>query len=830
LIRRVDGSLDVQDWFPPAAGPAPEQATPAWTKPTAERKPGEEVAWRIDLARFSLDDVGIHVVDQTFAKPLALDVGKLKVAFKADALVGVGPVQAHLGEGNVQLGKIAVASAGKTLFGLDAVALEGIQAGLAEQHAEAGRLVLAQGRLSAVRTADGRITLLDALTPAGKAAPRAAPAGKEAGWTWRLGRAELNGFQAALRDETVKPAASLDLDNIGASATGLSQDLKAALPVQLGLRVRQGGALQVQGRLVPAKGSLDARVNLAGLNLTPVQPYVGQAANVVLVSGKAGSQGRLRVGDKIAYQGGFSVTDLLVNESGTGNRLLAWKNLTTKELSASPEAVDIGEVKVDGLGLKLVIHQDKTLNLARLMKPAPVPPVATAPAAPVPAVAAKPGMRFAIERISVSANEMDFADESLALPFGTRIHDLKGTINGISLVKGRPAQLELDGQVDDYGLARAVGQIDFLDPTGYTDIKVVFRNVEMNRLTPYSATFAGRKIESGKLSLDLEYKIKERQLQGENQIVMNKLTLGERVESPTAKNLPLDLAIAILQDSNGVIDLGLPVSGSLDDPQFSYGSIIWKAIVNVISKIALAPFRAIGKLLGISGDKLEKVAFDAGEAKLLPPEKDKLRQLAEALAKRPNLALTATPAWNPVADRLAVKEDRVRRAVAEASGRKLAADEDPGPVSTAQPKTQEALEKLYADRIGRDALRTLKGKYAQANPEPPPTSTAGKLLSRLSGLVKAKPEPISAEEASRLKGADLHGLIYQGLLDQETVADEELVAIANARGKVIEAALLAAGVPAGKLTLQPVEQVSGAGREVAVKLGLGVARKAAASP
>ena len=133
---------------------------------------------------------------------------------------------------------------------------------------------------------------------------------------------------------------------------------------------------------------------------------------------------------------------------------------------------------------------------------------------------------------------------------------------------------ELDGQVDDYGLARAVGQIDLFNPTDYTDIKVVFRNVEMNRLTPYSATFAGRKIESGKLSLDLEYKIKNRQLQGDNQIIMNKLILGERVESPTAMNLPLDLAIAILEDSDGVIDLGLPVSGSLDDPQFSYGGII----------------------------------------------------------------------------------------------------------------------------------------------------------------------------------------------------------------------------------------------------------------
>ncbi|NTV94436.1 MAG: DUF748 domain-containing protein [Thiobacillus sp.] len=844
LTRRIDGSLDVQDWFPPAAAPVP-QAKPAEGKPVpaAPKQPGRAAKaepaaapWQIDLARFSLDGIAIHVLDQTFAKPLALDVGNLKVGFKADASLGAGPVQAKLGEGGVQLGKIAVASAGKTLFDLDGIVVEGIQADLADRHAEIGRLALERGRLTATRAANGGIALLDALAPARKATPTPRPAGKpapaEPGWTWTLGRAEVNGFQAALCDETVKPAVVLNLDGIGASAAGLSENLKAAVPVKLGLRVRQGGSLQVQGKLVPGKGMLDAQVDLSGLKLTPAQPYIGQAANVILVSGVAGSRGHLKVGDKIAYQGGFSVTDLLVNESETGNRVLAWKRLATDELTASPEAVEIGEVKVDGLGLKLVIHRDKTLNLKRLMKEQHVEPAPAAaaaePAKPVlEASPAKPGMKFAVERVTVSANEMDFADESLALPFGTRIHDLKGTVNGISLAKGRPAQLELDGQVDDYGLARAVGQIDFLDPTGYTDIKVVFRNVEMNRLTPYSATFAGRRIESGKLSLDLEYKIKDRQLEGDNKVVMDKLTLGERVESPTAKNLPLDLAIAILQDADGVIDLGLPVKGSLDDPQFSYGGIIWKAIVNVISKIALAPFRAIGKLLGISGDKLENILFDAGESKLLPPEKDKLKQLGQALAKRPNLALTASPVWNPVADRLAVKEDRVRRAVAEATGRKLAPDEDPGPVSTAQPKVQEALEKLYAARLGGDALKALKARFAQANPEPPPTSATGKLLSRLSGMIKAKPEPLSAEEAARLKGADLHALIYQALLDKEAVTDEQLVALAKARGEAIRAELLAGGVPADKLAVKAVEQATGEGREVAVKLGLGVARKAA---
>jgi hypothetical protein len=137
--------------------------------------------------------------------------------------------------------------------------------------------------------------------------------------------------------------------------------------------------------------------------------------------------------------------------------------------------------------------------------------------------------------------------------------------------------------------------------------------------------FAGYKIASGKISLDLNYKVRNGQLEGDNQVVIDQLTLGERVDSPDALKLPLELAIAILKDSNGRIDLGLPVSGSLDDPQFSYGAVIWKAVVNVLTRIVTAPFRALGALFGGDGAKLEAIDFDPGSAAILPPEREKLR-------------------------------------------------------------------------------------------------------------------------------------------------------------------------------------------------------------
>jgi len=412
--------------------------------------------------------------------------------------------------------------------------------------------------------------------------------------------------------------------------------------------------------------------------------------------------------------------------------------------------------------------------------------------------------------VRVTDSDVDFADLSLALPFAARIHGLQGQLVGLSNKPGGAAQLELQGQVDEYGLSRAAGQINLFDPAAFTDIRVIFQNVEMTRLTPYSATFAGRKIASGKLSLDLQYKVKGRQLQGDNQVVMEQLTLGERVDSPNATNLPLDLAIAILQDEHGKIDLGLPVSGSLDDPQFSLGGIVWKAIVNVLTRVVTAPFRALGALFGGGGDEqTAKVAFDPGDTELLPPEREKIKKLAQAVAKRPRLSLGVHAAWDPRADGNALKDRSLRRTLAAQMGREVAASEEVGPVSTADPKAREAIETLYRNRFGSAALRQLEGKFAQANPGAPPADAAGRLVSRLANLFKGTPPPLSAEESAQLAGADLHARLLERLRDAEPLSDDQLRALGAARAQAISRELVADGVAAERIALEAPSAADG---------------------
>jgi len=725
------------------------------------------------------------------------------------------------------------------LFVLGGITLNDGHIDLAEQQVNVGKISLSNGKVDAVRDAQGRIAFLEAFKPAAGKPDTSQPAtpaaaASDTSWRYQVKEIGLAGFQIGVRDESVQPAAALTLDKIEAMVTGVSENLKTPLPVKLGFQVKQGGSFRAEGKLIPAARSADMKLKLSNLALKPAQPYLSQAANLVLVSGHASSQGRVKFESKtgappkLAFNGGFEVADLLLNESEGGARFLSWKRLSSETVTASQEALDVDELRLDSLGAKLVIYQDKTVNLKKILKSAPPPAAGTAQppegAGVKPAKHAEKAFRMTIDRIRVERGEMDFADYSLALPFGTRIHDFKGAFNGISTQPGTVAELELDGQVDEFGLARAVGQIDLFNPTGFMDIKVVFRNVEMVNLTPYTATFVGRKIESGKLSLDLEYKIKDRQLLGENQIIMDKLTLGERVQSPTAKDLPLDLAIAILQDSDGRIDLGLPVSGSLDDPQFSYGRIIWKAIGNIITKIVTAPFRALGALFGGGGEKLEKVAFEAGEDALTPPEKEKFKQISQILTKRPGLALSIHGVSAAAIDRPAMKETQLRRAVAEKMGLKLSPDEDPGPISTANPKSQTALEALYAQRFGEPEWVALSAKWQQANPDKKKESGAGKMLSRLKGLFK-KEQPLSADELAQLKDADLHAMLYQRLLDKETVSDEALRNLARRRSEAVAQGLAAAGAPSERISQGEVAAVEADGREVQVKLELGVAKK-----
>jgi hypothetical protein len=325
-------------------------------------------------------------------------------------------------------------------------------------------------------------------------------------------------------------------------------------------------------------------------------------------------------------------------------------------------------------------------------------------------------------------------------------------------------------------------------------MNLVFRNLEMKNLSPYSGRFAGRLIKSGKFSADLSYTLRDYKMTGDNKIVIDNLSLGDKVEDPEAANLPLDLAIALLRDSSGRIDIGLPVTGDLNDPQFSIGSLVWKMVTNLITKATTAPFLALGSLLGGDSEKFDAVEFDPGSHDLEPPEKEKLLKLAEALTSRPQLKLVIQGRYSPEVDGLELRERSIRRIVATRLGAKLGPNDIPEPLDFADSGTRNALEKLYTERLGKASLEELeKGVETGAITPRMPAQDQGKkrkesgMFSKMVGslsLHKIIPGAMSPEQAA-LWGGEL----YTRLVENEKIADQALLQLAEQRARSIAAHL-----------------------------------------
>jgi hypothetical protein len=742
----------------------------------------------------------------------------------------------ELGRQTLSIDEIALENGALALPGLPqsphfaALSAAQIAVSLAERQATVGKLHLVGGRVHALRSAAGRIDLQDALQALSGSRPSAAVAdapqpAAAPPWRYLLEQVELVDLGVVLQDASVQPALELAIDRLAAKTQGVSQDLSVPLPLNVSFDVRSGGRFAAEGKLTPATTVADFGFRLSDLSLKPAQPFLTEKTTLALADGKFSAQGRVRYNEKgPLLKGEFALRDLRLMEPGVDRPLLALKLLGSRDLRLTQKALHLGELNLVGLDTRLLIDKDKNINFKQVMKPAgAAPPAETVPPGAVPPT---PSFIVSIDRVRFETGQMDFADQSLILPFGTRIHDLKGSIAGLSNRPGAVGEIELDGQVDAYGMARAVGQVELDNPTNGLDLRVQFRNVEMTNLTPYTAHFAGRKIDSGKLSLDLQYKIVKRQLQGENQVIMDQLTLGERVEHPDASSLPLDLALALLKDSDGRIDLGLPVSGSLDDPQFSYGALVWKAITNVLTKIVTAPFRALGALFGGGGEKVEAIVFEAGNAQLAPPEREKVAKLAQALGKRPGLDLSLGGV-HVAADRIALQDVQLRRSVLARAGQRVPESGDPGPLSTQQPKIREALEALYKERVGAADLDALKAGFRSANPGQLEEGVAGKMVSRLTGLLREK-KTLDENAIARLKGVDYYAVLFEQLRAQENIPDTRLQALAQGRTDFVADLLGKAGVDAKRLRLLAPEKAQteegAATLEVPLRLSLEAAK------
>ena len=805
------------------------KAAPDSRPAAAEKQATGAAPWRIDLKAVSLDDLAVNYTDRSRLYPIEIGATRLGVKLRANLSYAREDVQVFAEDLGVTVSGVGLKEAGKEepMVALDLLTVEGGRLDLGARQVRLERVRLEGGHVEALMEKEGQINFERMLAEetTGKIKKEIAEAGEEAKaegrpWSVAVGAVEAAGFSVAFIDQTLSPSPTLNLENIALKLSDIHSEGMTPIPFEASLDVKQGGNVKTKGLFTPAEKNAEATLQVSNLSLMPVQPYVAKVALLTVESGAFSLAGQVNhregaMGPQTAFNGNAEILNLLVNEAETGQRFLAWKSMKVGDIKMSlgPDRVEIGEVRLSEPYGKLIIYEDQSVNLKKVLRDQGQE---TGEAKPAPKTESGEKLPVNLRRIRIDRGRIDFADRVFIPPFAAKIHEMKGSIVGLSTKPGEQAQIDLEGRGDEYGTSKITGRIEPFDAKRFTDVSMIFRNVEMTNLTPYSAKFAGYRIASGKLSLDLRYLIKQSELKGENQIILEKLTLGEKLDNPDAPNIPLELALALLKDADDRIDIGLPVSGNLDDPQFSYGHLIWKALLNLFTKIITAPFRALGAMLGVEEEDLGTVIFDRGEAELSPPEQEKMKALSEALAKRPQLRLKIEGRYDSAGDGEAMKAYAVRHEIAKRIGREPAPGEKPEPVDVANPQIQQAIEDLVRERISPEALAAAKEEALKQAAE-----LGKEAENEAKKEDKAAPPALSADQSR-----ELYTALLRRVMEVQPVTEGELQDLGRERAKAIKQELVTKGkIAEGRLiVLEPSKAEEKSEEAVASTLTLDVAR------
>lgn len=563
----------------------------------------------------------------------------------------------------------------QSLASIKQVQLTDVAIDVTGRSASLGRISVSQPQTRVLRAASGRWMFEDWLKPQPRQTrPSTAKEPASQPWTLAVQQLDVRNGQVGFVDQSSAKPVALNGSAISVQLKNFSTDRGKTFGLNLAARVQHGrtepGHLNWRGsgKLSPLQmqGNLTAR----RLPLHALEPYLADQLNVELLRADASFKGRVNFvqqsgGIRLKVQGDTSVEDFQANTLPQaqpfqlGEELLNWKALSLRGLALElapgvATQVKVQETVLSDFYARLILSEAGRFNLQDVLKPAQpetVSAAASAPAAPQLATPtasplAAPDLPAVIHfgPVSLLGGRVDFSDRFIQPNYSADLSELTGKLSAFSSQKPNGevqlADLELRGRAQGTATLEVLGKINPLAKPLALDIKGKVRDLELPPLSPYSARYAGYGIERGKLSVDVAYQVQpDGQLTASHKIVLNQLKFGDAVPG-AQKSLPVKLAVALLADRHGVIDIDLPVSGSLSDPQFRLGPIVFKLIVNLIVKAVTAPFSLLASVLGGGGDELSMVNFAAGTATLSPEARAGLDKVAKALLERPALNMT----------------------------------------------------------------------------------------------------------------------------------------------------------------------------------------------
>jgi hypothetical protein len=707
---------------------------------------------------------------------------------------------------------------------IPSLVVSGTSLALPAQTASVQKVALDGLEADAWMSADGSINLeqMLAFEPAAgpqEAGPQAAPASAAEParpWTVTVGGVELTNAAVAFEDRTLTPASKFDLKPVNLRLADVSLDLSRPLPVQLDAVINGHARFDASGTLTPEPLAADLDVKLAKARMQILQPYVLPVADLTITGGELDVEGKATLappgGDapEMAFAGNVAIDGFRSVDNALEQDLVSFKRLEMSKLryAMAPDSLTIDRVLVRQPYARVIISPEQVINIAavldpqgtaealaqrraeaaaeaarspaerrRLEKEQAAAEKATAKArkdgtAPPPVQEPAPADTFPIRigEIRVDGGRMNFSDLFVKPNFSADVQQLSGTIAGASSAYDSRAKVSLTGKLDEFSPVSIQGELQPFAFDRYTDMGLKFENISLPIFNPYSTPLAGYNIAKGKLTTDLHYTIVDRKLDAQHKIRIDQLEWGEATATQGEATLPVKFATSLLKDKDGVINLDVPVGGTLDDPSFRIGPIVWQVIKNIIVKAVTAPFALLGSLFA-GAEEAQFVDFEPGEHAFDAATAERLGALAKSLAEKPELKLDVPIGALAELDQPALKDRAYRAAVDGAVATHFAKkvkQGEPGPsyAALAADKKIDVLTELVKQQTGTVP-------QVPEAPEPPEGTPRAE--------AKAQRQSAAVEY---LETAARSGV---------TVTDAELAKLAEERAAAIERALLGNG-------------------------------------
>jgi uncharacterized protein DUF748 len=584
----------------------------------------------------------------------------------------------------------------------------------------------------------------------------------------------LTGGTVRVLDQAPEKPFRFALDNVSLGVTALSNEPGNKAALRLACDAGAKGKLSYDGSLALAPVRSEGALDLANLQLGAFAPYIEGVLDIIVSGGGLSTKGQLAVEVpegaplRVAYRADASISGFASLDQPTSQDLLRWKTLavTGIDFQLEPRKISVDQIALSDFFSRLIVNADGTLNMQTLRKKKEGRAEGTPDSEPAKEQAKEsvkegapagppPNLRFG--KVVLRGGSVNFSDFFIKPNYSVALTGVEGTVS--EMTPDKPGDIELRGRIHRTAPLEILGRVNSLSKDLFVDMKASVKDIDLPPVTPYSVKYTGYGIQKGKLSVKVAYHIENGKLAAENNVYLDQLTFGDRQESPTATTLPVLFAVALMKDKNGAIDIDLPISGSLDDPQFSVGGIVWTALVNLVTKAVTAPFALLGALAGGGGEELAYIEFAPGSSQLNAEEENKLKTLAKALDERPGLKLEVSGRVDPDPDRDALKRAAVEREIKTAKLK----DRGEGKASS--------LDQVTIAPEERD--KYLTAAYKEAKFDRPRTAL---------GLLKELP-PAEMEQL---------------MLANAKVADGDLRQLANARAQTAKGWLVDTGQVAGE--------------------------------